>query len=110
MKINVQFAELHTPLFLGGKNFGMKLDTSKLAGLKMTYDRAEKELIVEWNKKTAYLPSANVASYEEVSAKEEKPVVTHQSHPMKKGIASAQVQTPMGHVFQGEGSGQTRSS
>jgi len=108
MKLKISYAELHTGLFLGGTNFGTKLDSSKRTDLKMTYDKEEKELVIEWNGKTAFLPSTSVASYqvfEEKKPEEIRP--THKSHPQKRGIASAQVQTPMGHVFQGEGAGQT---
>lgn len=76
----------------------------------MSYDRKEKELTIEYNGKVAYLPSTSVSSYQVIGeSKQEEAKPTHTSHPMKRGIQSAQVQTPTGHVFQGEGSGQTRS-
>jgi hypothetical protein len=60
-RIQLQFAELHTPLFLAGKNFGYKLST-KLAGLQLAYDRDEKELLVTYNDKTAIVPWSNVSA------------------------------------------------
>ncbi len=61
MKIDLKFAELHNALFLAGKNFGLKLDPTKLTGLKLEYDRAEKELLVYWADEVGIIPSSNVA-------------------------------------------------
>jgi hypothetical protein len=63
--IYLEFAELHTPLFLNGKNFGMKLIPGKTSGLTLAYNRAEKELLVSWMDKTAIIPSSNVVSMTE---------------------------------------------
>jgi hypothetical protein len=60
--MKVKYVELHTPLFLGNKNFGLKITAT--TGLELTYDRAEKELCVKWGGQTAYLPSTSVSSYQ----------------------------------------------
>lgn len=103
--IDLKFVELHNPLFLGGKNFGTKLDPGKLAGLALKYDRAEKELLVSWCGKTGIIPSSGVACMEaglpDVKA-------SQHTHPIVAGIAaSAQVETPMSHVHAGYGHGKT---
>ena len=106
MQININFAELHNALFLGGKNFGLKLDPSRYAGLKLKYDRAEKELLVSWQKETAIIPSSNIASMTEGKPIDRNVVQT--GSPMVAGIASAQVETPFGHVHAGPGKGRTK--
>lgn len=97
----VVFAELHSPLFLNGKNFGQKLWSK--AGLELIYDQEEKELLATYMGKTAHLPSTSVHSWEEgvpvQLAVIEEPIV-----PKKK--IQAQVSTPTGHVFEGPGKGQ----
>ncbi len=105
--LQLKFVELHNPLFLGGKNFGLKLDISKLAGLRMEYDRAEKELLVYWNDEVGIVPSSNVAcmTADNGVAKPEQFV-----HPIVAGRQTAQVESPMSHVFAGEGHGKTGRS
>lgn len=101
--LDIGFAELHNPLFLGGKNFGLKLDSHRYPELKMQYDRKEKELCVSWLDKTAYIPSANVAYYIPGPATDRK--VSQAASPQVLGIGSAQVETPMSHVHKGQGFG-----
>ncbi len=108
-KINLKFAELHTSLFLNGKNFGLKLDPcgspDKFNGIKLIYDREFKELHVVWGKETAIIPSSNVVSMTEGTVT--PPKVVNVSSPQIAGISRAQVETPMGHVHMGEGHGKT---
>ena len=107
MKIKINFAELHNPLFLAGKNFQTKLDPGKTGGLTMEYDRAEKELLVHWEGQTGIIPSSNIACMTEGEVKVKAPQHTH---PIVAGIQGAQVSTPFGHVFEGPGSGKTGKS
>lgn len=102
-KIDLKFAELHNALFLAGKNFGLKLDPSKLAGLKLVYDRAEKELLVHWGEEVGIVPSSNIASMVAGIAIAKAPSV----HPIAAGKIVAQVSSPMDHVFAGPGAGKT---
>lgn len=103
--IEVGFAELHNPLFLGGKNFGLKLDSHRHPELKIVYDKAEKELLVTWLGKTAFIPSANVAYY--VPGKADDRKIVQVAAPQVAHVGSAQVETPMSHVHRGEGHGKT---
>lgn len=105
--IDIKFAEVHNPLFLAGKNFGMKLDPGKLAGLQLQYDRQEKELIVRWEGQTGIIPSSNIACMVEGLPEVKVPQYTH---PIVAGISSAQVGSPMDHVFAGQGHGKTGKS
>lgn len=100
--IDIKFAELHNPLFLGGKNHGVKLDPGKTHGLELFYDRKEKELLIHWGKHVGIIPSSNIACMEEGLPEVKAPQYTH---PIVAGIASAQVSTPFGHVFEGPGKG-----
>lgn len=102
-QLQLKFAELHNPLFLGGKNFGLKLDPRALAGLEIVYDRTEKELLVHWQGETGIVPSSNVACMI-AGIVQDKPAA--HVHPIVAGM-SAQVETPMSHVHAGQGHGKT---
>ncbi len=105
----VGFAMLHTPLFLGGKNLSEKLDKFHRKELEMVYDKKEMELVVTWNKKTARIPSTNVAYYIPGEPVDRK--VDQITHPMVAGaLVNAQVETPMSHVHAGPGKGKTGKS
>jgi hypothetical protein len=102
MKYPIKFAELHSPLFLGGTNLQLKLDPARRTGIQMVYDQIEKELLVTWNNETAIVPTSNVASMVVGEAK----VRSLPTPPPKK--IEAQVETPQSHVFGGEGKGKSR--
>jgi|SRR6185312_17447780 len=113
--IDLEFAELHSPLFVAGTNLQPKLIPKNRTGLKLQYDRKHQELHVTWNGKTAIVPRENVACMVEVEKKPAKeaiemapaaapaPVMPHQTK------ISAQYDTPMSHVFAGPGAGKTGS-
>ena len=63
MKIDLEFAEFHIPVFLNGVNWGQKLFKKQAKGtLTLTYDQAEKELIIVSGDFTGIIPTAsNVA-------------------------------------------------
>jgi predicted DNA-binding protein with PD1-like motif len=104
--IEVSFAALHEPLFLGGKNFEKKLDPYRYQGLKLEYDLKEKELHITWATHFARMPSTNVAYY--VPGKPTDRKIQQSAHPMVAGIgATAQVESPMQHVHAGPGHGKT---
>lgn len=101
MSVKIEFAELQTPLFLGGKNHQVKLQHG--SGLALEYDREEKELLVTYNKKTAIIPSSNVASMTIGTLQAEQPVAAPRpGRPIK-----AQASSPTDHVF-ADGPGKTR--
>lgn len=103
--IELKFAELHNPLFLGGKNLQVKLDGHHHPGIEIHYDRAEKELLVRWNCETGIVPISNVACMIPGSAKKRDVPL---SHPMTVNAGrTAQVSTPYGHVHAGPGAGKT---
>jgi hypothetical protein len=93
MKTKVEFAELHGPLFLAGKNHGLKLFSK--AGLCLEYDEEKKQLFATYNGKTSRIPEANISSFIEASS---IPVVETPAPP-PKGKVKAQVSTPQDHVF-----------
>jgi len=100
--MNIKWAELHNPLFLGGTNLQLKLDPAKRTGLKMEYNRNDKELLVTWNNQTAIVPISNVASMVpgEVEAKPAPaPAPAHR--------IVAQVDHPTLHAHKGPGYGKT---
>ncbi len=104
--IEVSFAALHEPLFLGGKNFEKKLDPYRYKDLKLEYDLVEKELHITWATHFARMPSTNVAYYVPGKPKDRK--IEQTAAPMVAGISgTAQVETPMSHVHAGMGAGKT---
>lgn len=108
MKIKINFAQLHGPFFLAGKNFSDKLDPANLAGLSLEYDRTEKELLVTWTDRmgthVGIIPYSNVVCMTEGEVKKKPVQITH---PMVAGLQGAQVETPMSHVHAGYGHGKT---
>lgn len=107
MKTDIQWAELHAPLFLAGTNLGQKLDPTKRTGLKMAYDEDKRHLFVSYNGKAARVPETSVLSMVEYDAAPMKAA----PHPFPSAPAfdpgAAQVSTPMSHVHSGPGFGQT---
>lgn len=55
MKIDLEFVELHQPLFLAGVNFGTKLYPVMKGGIKMWYDTELDHTIVCYNGKVAMI-------------------------------------------------------
>lgn len=107
MQIKLRFAELHNPLFFAGRNWGTKLDPGVKAELSIFYDREQKELIVKTGDRECFLPYSSVQSME---AGEPEKRAVQITHPIVAGIASAQVETPYGHVHAGLGQGKTGKS
>lgn len=60
MKIDIKFAEVHTPLFMGGVNHGVKLEKDK-RGMKLVYDREHEELYIFHAGNIGIIPKGNVA-------------------------------------------------
>lgn len=98
-------------MFLAGTNLGQKIDPAKRQGVKMQYDEERRHLYVTYNGKEARVPEPSILSMVEgkigvtgivAAAKENASVMNTPSWP-----AHAQVSTPFGHVFAGEGHGQT---
>jgi hypothetical protein len=112
--MELKFAELHTPAFVAGTNLGIKLLPASRTGLKLQYDRKEKELHIYWNGEVGIVPYSNVVCMIEgnhtetlVEAKrlDNKPQM--KTSELVHGVINAQVSTPLDHVFGGEGKGVT---
>ncbi len=110
MKIDLDSAELHSPLFLGGKNHQLKLAATERTGVKLVYDRAEKELLVSWRcplgkDHLGIVPLSNVAVM--CPAKEDAEATKLQAkvEPVILHKHTAQVSSPTDHVFAGPGKG-----
>lgn len=101
MKIELKFAELHTPLFLKGKNHQMKLYSGeKHPETRLFYEREEKELHVYFHDEVAIVPCSNVASMQPTITPElPKIELKAAPPPVVKGPIKAQVSTPHDHVF-----------
>lgn len=113
-KIDLRFAEIHAPLFLMGEkgtNLGTKLDPAKRKGLKLVYDRGEKELLVSFEGMSAIIPATNVVSMLEVQSTKKVSAAAvkaaqKEDTPTGQPIV-AQVSGPQLHVHAGPGHGQT---
>ena len=113
-KIDIEFAELHSPLFIktgekSGKNLGQKLSDNHHKGLTLAYDREHEELLVSYGDRTAIVPKHNVASMWEAETGD-KPVTGNIIVSKEKPVPTfqAQVSTPQSHVHAGPGHGKTK--
>lgn len=100
--LDIKYAELHTALFLKGTNLGLKLNPHHRGGLILKYDREARELLVSFNGETAIIPTTNVASMVEGKQPDRKEEV---KEPFV--AKTAQVSSPMQHVFAGPGHGKS---
>ncbi len=107
--LEIKFAQLHSPIMVGGTNLGDRLNPELKRGLTLKYDRTEKELLVFYNKQVAIVPSTNIGAMIEDIKFEAKPVSDEVEEILRKG-PSAQVDSPMSHVFAGPGAGKTGRS
>ncbi len=106
-EVTLEYVELHSALFLSKKNLGLKLDPIKIPGLKLSYDRPNQEVLVEYGGKVAIVPFTNVVSMIEgdPALKEEK--LPEPQFTTAVPRSGAQVDSPQGHVFKGPGHGKT---
>lgn len=113
-RVKVIYCHFHSPLFLAGKNFGDKIDAKRSDGIEMIYDRDEKILLVKYKNQLGVVPDVHMYMPEkpmdfgitDITQKIENiQNFTHATDLNK--IKNAQVSTPFGHVFAGEGSGKT---
>lgn len=101
-------AELHKDLFLGGKNHGQRLDSSRFSDLVMFANEKQDRLYVTWKGFTKKLPMTNVADYTDEDCLVLDKKVDQSAAPQLAHIStSAQVETPMSHVHAGHGHGKT---
>ena len=107
MRTEIEWAELHSPLFLSGTNLGMKLDPKKRMGLKMAYDEDKKHLYVTYNGATTRVPEPSILNMVELGD-QVTPTIVHEPKVIKR-VISAQVSGPQDHVFGGLGNGKTHS-
>lgn len=124
MKINLEFAELHAPLFHAGYNLGLKLDPKQRKDLSLVFDQETNELLVTYNGKTSHVTITSIHSYVpaslpasvQVSMAEklkdaQKNYVAPVPLPTQPAAAfdatMAQVGSPHDHVFAGPGGGDT---
>lgn len=106
--IPIQIAQLHSPIFVGGKNFSDKLQPLLIAGLQINYDRKEKELLIDYKGIKAIVPATNIVSMTPMTEEIKKgaveaPVLI----PVAVNKVTAQYESPMSHVFAGPGAGKT---
>lgn len=106
MKVAVELAHLNAPHFhITGKSLGDRLDTRTSRELKLEWDDETKELAITWGGRTGYAVSSNVKSYFPFEA---IPIQSAAPAPPKLEKRTAQVSTPMDHVFAGPGAGKTK--
>lgn len=103
--LQLKFAEVKTPCFIGNKNHGLKLDPTRSGGLILQYDRKEKELHATYNNETVIIPSGDIARMIEGEVVMRAPDHHHTMYLNVSG--TAQVETPMSHVHAGHGHGKS---
>lgn len=57
MRIDLEFVELHTSLFLSGVNFGLKLYPNSKGGIEMYYDTDIEHTVIVYKDKVAIIES-----------------------------------------------------
>lgn len=111
MIIELEFAEVHSPLFIKtgektGKNLGQKLSGNHHKGLTLAYDREAGELLVTYEGREAIVPMQNVACMWPAA---ERPAAKPAEEAKAPGKPiEAQVSTPQSHVHAGPGHGKTK--
>lgn len=107
--VKINYADVHSPVFLNGKNLGQKLDPSKTKGLSLSYDLEEKRLWIEYNGVACFFGiegAIHPTDPTEFGYKMQNQTVTPKKHdfkqpPMVAGAArTAQVETPMSRIQQ----------
>jgi hypothetical protein len=123
--IELEFAELHGPIFVKGTNLPAKLSLGTAPGqrrdIKIFYDRNHREVHVHFKDKIAIVPRENVATMIEKASsdilkKDRDEWVSagigiepdYYNEKEKVNKKTAQVDSPMHHVFAGEGHGKLR--
>ena len=109
MRTELKFVELHTPLFLAGTNFGLKLQTATRL-IQMVYDSDVEDVYIVFKDEVAIVPKSNVAS---MTPKDSKTFLKDHTFdkmevmqeikttvPRSPGRPKAQVSTPTSHVFE----------
>lgn len=104
MRTEIEWAELHAPLFLAGTNLGQKLNPKQRLGLTLEYDEEKRHLYVSWMGKVARIPETSVLSMNEATPGSQPEA--KKAEPIKQAV-NAQVESPTGHVFAGAGHGKT---
>lgn len=114
--IELEFAELHGPIFIAGTNLSAKLIPGDGPGMrrdiKLAYCRDERELYVHFKSKVGIVPRENVALMVEKKKESKKEARLAESKAAQEPEVmhekiTAQVDSPMHHVFAGLGHGKT---
>lgn len=110
MLIKVIHIQFHDDVFHAGKNFGKKIEISKVDGLKIEFDEDNRRFYMTYKNRIRVFPELSAFSWEDEQNSPE-PILEikneHRTEDRSKRV-SAQVSTPMGHVFEGPGKGKTK--
>lgn len=116
--IELEFVELHGPIFINGTNLPPKLIPGDSPGqrrdIKIFYDRDVREVYVHFKDKIGIVPRENVAMMVE-KKKESKKAIAEAKMAEKEASGptfvhekiTGQIDSPMHHVFAGPGHGKT---
>ena len=106
----IRFLETHGEVFFAGKNFGKKFLVKSIPGLKLQWDEQKRRVVVNWKDRIGWIFEGNCAFLEpEEGIAPVTPINEHRTENVE-GRRRAQVSTPTGHVFEGEGAGKTGKS
>ncbi len=112
--LEIESVEFHSDVFHAGTNFGKKLGkgTPKaLPGLRLEINEEKTFIKLHWAGRVREFPALSAFSWELAKPGTEivNPKNEHKTESIE-GRRRAQVSTPMGHVFEGEGAGKTGKS
>ncbi len=102
----IRFLETRSEIFVGGKNHHNKHRPSPV--LKLEWDEDRRCAFLTWNGERGRIPESNINLLVE-GAPTPLPKNEHKTSDIVK-FKTAQVSSPMGHVFEGEGAGKTGKS
>lgn len=100
----------HTEIFHAGKNFKTLITKKDISdfGLKLQWNSKERWVEFTYKNVTKHIPEGNVASWDPVQKHSAPEVTNEHKTEHVEGRRRAQVSTPTGHVFDGEGKGKVR--
>lgn len=107
---DARLLKTHTEVFHAGKNFKNTITEKDIKdfGLTLRWDPKERRFEMVYLNRLGYISENNVAFWEPVQETQAPVIKNEHKTESIEGRRRAQVSTPTGHVFDGEGKGKVR--
>lgn len=109
-RVPVSFIEVHDSTYRhpNGKGFGKCITVKQHQDLKVEYEEKRDLFFITWKGVVTKMSGINVVQWRDPETDGDVVVIENTHHTEdKKKRPSAQVSTPMGHVFEGQGAGKS---